>query len=374
MTTGKTIRKTPTIPAKRWKETTPPRRILAIRLQAMGDLVITLPYLQYLRKNLPEGTILDLVTREEVEAIPRNIRLFDRVYSIRGGRNVKKQFFYTCLLLPKLFLRRYDVVIDLQNNIISDYIRRSLMPKAWSVFNRYFPIAAGESTRLTIEAIGLGKCLADPDFVLNDSQTAVNLLKENGWDGESSLVVLNPAGAFITRNWPMENYVAFASLWIGAFPRTQFIMLGTELVAEKAKHLRNIFNERFIDLTRKTSPFEAFAVLQLTDFILSEDSGLMHMAWVSGISTMALFGSTRSDRARPLGDHSRILHSSDLECGNCMRATCLYSDTRCLTRYSPEFVFEQSMELWRRTRATSATNTPPSNGAIGFPLLKNKSL
>src|SRR5204862_1781255 len=95
------------IPAKPWKKTTLPKRILAIRLQAMRDLVITLPYLQQLKRLLPPGTQLDLLTREEVEDIPKNIELFGKIYSIKGGRNVKKQLLYASSLIPKLLLRRY---------------------------------------------------------------------------------------------------------------------------------------------------------------------------------------------------------------------------------------------------------------------------
>ncbi|MES1220935.1 MAG: glycosyltransferase family 9 protein [Bacteroidota bacterium] len=336
------------IPAQPWTKTTLPKRILAIRLQAMGDLVITLPYLQQLKKMLPETSQLDLLTREEVEAIPKNIHLFDHVYSVGGGRNVKKQLLYCSWLLSKLLLRRYDVVIDLQNNVVSRFIRKSLMTEAWSSFDRYSPVAAGECTRLTIEAIGLGKCFADPHFKLRNEQEAVDLLKNNGWDGESELVVLNPAGAFITRNWPMENYVEFAKLWLHRFPQTQFLVTGVNLVAGKAAYLKQNLGGRLIDLVNKTTPGQAFALIQKAKFVLSEDSGLMHMAWVSGIPTLALFGSTRSDRATPLGNHTLLLGSSDLECGNCMQETCKYGDTHCLTRYEPEFVFEKAIGLNER--------------------------
>src|SRR6266498_1692756 len=101
------IKVIPDIPAKPWKKATMPKRILAIRLQAMGDLVITLPYLQQLKRALPAGTRLDLLTREEVDTISKNIELFDKVYSLRGGRNVKKQLLYASSLIPKLFLQRY---------------------------------------------------------------------------------------------------------------------------------------------------------------------------------------------------------------------------------------------------------------------------
>ncbi len=324
-----------------------PRRILAIRLQAMGDMIITLPYLQQLKKMLPAGTRLDLFTREEVEAIPKSIFLFDKVYSIRGGRNVKKQFFYTGLLLPKLLLRRYDVIIDLQHNIVSRFVSKLLMPKAWSVFDRFSAIAAGESTRLTIEAIGLGTCYADNagfNFK-NENDDTNEMLISNGWDGKSKLVVLNPAGAFSTRNWPIENYIGFAERWLEQFPQTQFLMIGVNTIAEKASTVKSKLGNKLIDLVNKTTAVQAFRIIQKVQFVLSEDSGLMHMSWVSGIPTLALFGSTKAYRATPLGKQSLLLHSSDLPCGNCMLEICKYGDTHCLTRYTTQFVFEKAIGL-----------------------------
>jgi ADP-heptose:LPS heptosyltransferase len=337
------------IPARQWKKRSLPRRVLAIRLQAMGDLVITLPYLQHLRNVLPENCQLDLLTREEVEAIPRNILLFDRVYSIGGGRDLKKQLMHVCWLLPGLIFRRYDLVLDLQNNIISRLVRKSIRPAAWSQFDRFSPVAAGERTRLTIEAVGLGKNPPYHHFHLKNQQAAGDLLFENGWDKSKALVILNPAGAFVTRNWPLENYVQFARLWLKNFPCTQFLVLGTELILSKSLYLKNELGESLINLVNKTSPVLAFSVVQLATLVLSEDSGLMHMAWVSGIPTMVLFGSTRSDWAKPLGTHTEFLDSTDLECGNCMQEYCKFGDTRCLTRYSAELIFNKTVSLINQT-------------------------
>ena len=103
--------------------------------------------------------------------------------------------------------------------------------------------------------------------------------------------------------------------------------------------------ENVISIVNQTTPSQAFAVLQHARFVLSEDSGLMHMAWVSGVPTLALFGSSRSDWTQPLGRSSLFLGSSDLPCGNCMQEVCRYGDVHCLTRYTPEFVFEKASRL-----------------------------
>jgi heptosyltransferase-2 len=333
------------IPVKKWTKKNPPKRILAIRLQAMGDLVITLPYLQALRNLLPESTHLDLLTREEVDPIPNNIYLFNRIYSIGGGRNFKKQFIHTWWLLPRILMRRYDVVLDLQNNLLSKIVRKGVAPDAWSEFDKVSPIAAGERTRLTIEAAGLGNISAFTKFKLKKRQGIEELLKKNGWDGASELVILNPAGAFSTRNWPIENYIGFARLYLKKFPSAQFLIIGVDLISQKANYLKEKLGESLINLVNKTTAAEAFAIVQKALFVLSEDSGLMHMGWVSGIPTLALFGSTRSDWSRPLGEHTLLLGSSDLPCGNCMRETCIYNEVRCLIRYTAEFVFAQAVAL-----------------------------
>ena len=335
------------IEAKPWTRNTPPHKILAIRLQAMGDLVITLPYLQQLRTTLPSATVLDLLTKEEVNAIPKNIHLFSKVYSIAGGRDIKKQLLSAAWLLPKLLLQRYDVVIDLQNNMVSRLIRKSLMPRAWASFDRFSAIAAGERTRLTIEAAGMGDCCMKPGLKLKNKHVGIELLKANGWNPAFKLVILNPAGAFKNRNWPIHNYVSFAQLWLQQFPETQFLITGTDFIAAQALYLKKELGHHLIDLVNNSTVLDAFAIIQKAKLVVSEDSGLMHMAWVSGIPTLAIFGSTRSDWARPLGDRTSFFDSTDLVCGSCMQRYCRYSDNHCITRYTPEMVFEKAVLLIR---------------------------
>lgn len=335
----------PVINSKPWGKNIAPKRILAIRLQAFGDVVITLPYLQQLKKTLPSFTKFDLLTLEENAGIPKAIKLFDHVHTIGGKRNYKMQLLLASLLLPKLLLHHYDVVIDLQNNIISRFIRKSLWPNAWSSFDRFSTIPAGERTRLTIEAVGLGKNFADTNFGVKDILQSEDILKNYGWDSKKNLIVLNPAGAFETRNWPLSYYTSFAKLWLKKFPRSQFLIMGTNFILPKADELKTQLGNNLINIVGKTTAAEAFAIIQKVKLVLSEDSGLMHVAWVSGIPILALFGSTRSDWSRPLGEHTLLLHSSDLKCGNCMQEHCKYGDTHCLTRYTPEIVFEKALAL-----------------------------
>jgi heptosyltransferase II len=333
------------IPAKPWNKPHMPRRILAIRMQAMGDMIASIPYLQHLRDNLPADVLLDMMATEETADIPRNLHLFNNVYAIGGGRNARKQMIRGMMMIPALLRRKYDVVLDLQNNRLSKLIRKVLQPSAWTEFDRFSPIAGGERYRLTIEAAGLGESKANYNLAIKDDQAALDILRQHGWKQDDELVVLNPAGAFETRNWELKNYIEFANYWMKQFPRSRFLVLGTAFIDKKANWLKEQLGNKLINLTGKTTPFEAFAILQKVKLVLSEDSGLMHMAWCSGIPTVGLFGGTRTDWVRLLGDHTFFLDASDLSCGGCMQATCRFGDVHCMSRYNAGQVFYHARAL-----------------------------
>jgi len=335
------------ITARPWRLPRPPKKILAVRLQAHGDVVITLPYLQSLKERLPE-TRIDFLTREEVSDIPRNLELFGRVFAIAGGRNFKMQSFHALRLLPKLWMQRYEAVIDLQRNPLSRALRKALNPPCWSEFDRFSPLSAGERTRRAIEAAGLGGTGISP-LKLKNASRGLEILRAGGREPGCRLIVLNPGGFFPSRNWPLDNYREFARLWLkDADEKTQFLILGVGALAEKARYLKQHLGDALLNLVGKTTPAEALAILRHADLALTEDSGLMHMAWAAGIPTLALFGSSRSDWSAPQGEFSRCLNSADLPCGECMEAQCRFGDVRCLSRFTPAFVFEKARELLER--------------------------
>ena len=323
--------------------------VLAIRLQATGDVVITLPYLNALKRAQP-GCVLDFLTREETALIPRSVELFSRVFAIGGDRSFKRQCLSALAVMPRLLARRYDVVLDLQNNEISRWVTRALRPDRWSRFDKASPLPAGERTRRAIEDGGFAPIELDTDFPTRLAARAAERLIGAGHRPGERLIVLNPAGAFPTRNWPLAYYVDFAKRWRRMDSRpVRFLLLGVEGLREKARYLSEALEGRVIDLVGRTTPDEAFALVRHADLVVSEDSGLMHMSWCSGVPTLALFGSSRGDWSRPLGPHSICLDSSDLECAFCMDAACRHGDVHCLTRRTPDDVMRIGMELLEGT-------------------------
>jgi heptosyltransferase-2 len=334
----------PVIKFKRWTKPRPPRKILVMRFQAIGDTIITFPYLQDLHDKSP-GVVIDFLTRRESAGVARQLPMFHRVFEIGGGRNAKVQFVLCLAMLPFLWVQRYDAVIDLQHHRISRLLRRLLRAPAWSEFDRTSPLLAGIRTQATINALGLAPVGIAQSVGLREERPAEHLLNAFGWNSTSSFIILNPAGAFATREWPLENYVAFARRWLEYDDTLQFVLLGLASMKIKAAFFKQALGSRLIDLTGQTTMAEAYAIVRRAKLMVSEDSGLMHMAWTQRIPTVALLGSTPAFWSAPLGEWTRCFNSGDLPCGNCSLKVCRFGDNHCMTRLAPQTVFKEALEL-----------------------------
>jgi heptosyltransferase-2 len=340
-----------------WSSSNPPKKILVIRFHAFGDVIITLPYLQTLKNAFPQIEI-HYLTRKECSDIVNHAPMFTKVYALDDRRNGKLLFAKVVVLLPILFSERYDIVLDLQRNAVSRMVRRFLLPKSFSEFDRFSFMSAGERVRQTIDAVHIA-LIPDvlPDIEINYAVLNRNRWKSNGYSEGKKYIILNPAGSSITKNWPIEYYEQFALLWKKSIDdQTQFLIIGTERILQKAQYLKQQLGSNVINLAGMTTVTEAFMLLQKAQFVLSEDSGLMHMAWISKIPLLALFGSTPSVWAKPLGDTSLCLDSSDLECGNCNQTQCKFGNVHCLTRYTPEYVLEKAKQLLHKMNQQARSN------------------
>lgn len=328
-----------------WTKTQLPKRILAIRLQCLGDTFIALSYIQYLRQVLPAQTKIDFLGREEYHDLPSNLILFDEVFSLKGGNKIRNQLLG---LLPHFFKFRsnkYDVVLDLQNNIVSNVVRRLINPECYVRFDRFSANHACVRTINTINNAGFIKVKEGSDYAFKNAERGKKILKEHGWKGER-LILFNPGGAFSNRNWPVQNYISLATQITQMYGHSvKFLVLGTEKIRDKALEIKNKLGEQVIVLINQTSITDAFAIVQEITLSVTEDGGLMHMSYLSKKKTIGLIGSSRSDWTNPKMAHTFFFTSDDLECGNCMLATCKYATDACMTRISPTQVFEKALHF-----------------------------
>ena len=283
-----------------------PHRVVVIRLHAFGDTAITFPVLAALRRRLPLAKI-DVVTDIRSAALVRAHRDVGEVYPFdtRQPKLAKG----AALLALALAVRRRDVpaVLDLQRNRWSLLLTRLLRPGAWVGFDRHAPRSALTRYLDAVEWLGLGRLVPvlaphAKDAPLHEARER---LRDAGWNPARPLVCLNPGGGWETKQWPLDRYSELGHRLVreGCQPTTLFASPVPARFAELSSALGGLL----LDFAGKTEPEAALALVAHASLVVSDDSGLMHLAWVQGVPTLALFGSSRSVWSRPEGGEKRRL-------------------------------------------------------------------
>ena len=94
-------------------------------------------------------------------------------------------------------------------------------------------------------------------------------------------------------------------------------------------------------LAGKTSLIDAMVLIAAARGVVSNDSGLMHVAAAFGIAQVAVFGSTSPEHTPPLNARARVLWLKDelkLDCMPCFERRCRFGHTRCLSEVAPQRV------------------------------------
>lgn len=160
-----------------------------------------------------------------------------------------------------------------------------------------------------------------------------------------------PAGSFLVfapgaeygpaKRWPAIHYAELAKLL-----DAPVVLLGS---AKEAPLCEEIVQEAdahpVVNLAGKTSLLDAFALIAASRAVVSNDSGLMHVAAAFGVSQVALFGSSSPEHTPPLNDRARVIwlrndpaYDPPLDCAPCFERDCPLGHTRCLYDITPERV------------------------------------
>lgn len=144
------------------------------------------------------------------------------------------------------------------------------------------------------------------------------------------------------KRWPARHFAVLAEQL--ALP---VVLLGStkesELCAEIAGIVNAAVHGQCLDWSGRTSLDHALAVISAAKAMVSNDSGLMHVAAAFGIPQVALFGSSSPLHTPPLNPEAHVLwlkndpdYMPALDCAPCFARECPLGHTRCLVDIAPD--------------------------------------
>jgi heptosyltransferase-2 len=169
-----------------------------------------------------------------------------------------------------------------------------------------------------------------------DEQSRSELLRRFDIEEGRAIVALMPGAAYgPAKCWPIEYFADIAGQLTRA--GVQILVLGSEGERRVGEDIRKLAGDSVRNLCGMTRLEDAVDILSATRVVVSNDSGLMHVAAAAGTHVVAIYGSSSPKFTPPLTNHKTIYYLG-LECSPCFSRECPLQHLRCLRDIKPDLL------------------------------------
>lgn len=336
------------------------QRILIIGPSWIGDMVMAQALFVQLAHQYPDVTIDVLApawTRPLLARMPQVRRGLDLPLSHgefglrkrwRMGRALRAENYHQAIVLPnswKSALVPWFAGIPLRTGWRGE-MRYGLLNDCRILDKQQLPLMVQRFVALALSADSvLPAALPDPIPVpqLRTDPVGVQVACDAlGVSSEGRILALCPGAEFgDSKQWPAEHYAKVASAYLAK--GWQVWLFGSEKdrgVTGQIAALAQAPDSQqpgCVNLAGRTSLAQAIDLLSLVHAVVSNDSGLMHIAAALHKPLVAVYGSTSPEFTPPLTNQVELLHT-DIDCRPCFQRVCPLQHKRCLTELLPERV------------------------------------
>lgn len=320
-------------------------KILIFNPSYMGDSILTTPLIKAVKKKLPDCSITFCV-RPENAPLFEGLGFIDEVITFdkRGAESGMKGLW---AFVKKIRAMEFDMAISPHMSFRSSIImflskipeRAGFVESAFSA--AYTMSCAKDLTYHEVERyLLLFECvfghfpgeIITPE-VYRDKALAEKFRAEFG----ERPVGINPGSMWETKKWPAENFAAVADMLKdrGYTP----VIIGAEMDRPDVNRLIASAKYEHINMCGKTSLRELPALISSFKYLVTNDSGPMHVATATGVPCVAIFGPTvRELGFFPYDEVSKVAEIQGLPCRPCGKhgsAKCPKGHFKCMNEIAP---------------------------------------
>jgi len=192
-----------------------------------------------------------------------------------------------------------------------------------------------------ISGLGLKPCPPELHLAVTkkEKNQGEDFLRSFNIDPGKKLAVLNPGASYgPAKRWPASKYAELAEM-LQKKSNHALLLVGSNKESSLADSISTYLEKKPINLTGKTSLRMLCSIISLSDVVISNDSGPMHISNALGIPVIALFGPTIPAVTRPFHQPYKVIQK-EVPCWPCSYRECPY-DHQCMLKITPEEVFSE---------------------------------
>jgi len=341
-----------------YQEALTQKRILVIKLSAVGDVILSIPSIRALRTEYPEAWIAVLVGRKSRKIIRNCPYVNDTiVYEEVAGKNRLSALFK---MAKVLFKENFDIVIDFQNNKISHCLAFLSGARVRAGHpNRKWSFLLNKKTKTSSNAVIspldhqfqvlklLGFEPANKRLELWSEPWEDEKVKEfldSEWLAPSqTLVGINPGSSlrWPTKQWPIENFAKICDEL--AKRNIRVVITGSPEDAPRTEELLRLTRNKPINAVGKTSITELIALIKRCHVFISSDSAPMHVAASVDAPLIAIFGPTDPKRHLVPPSYYQVFWK-EIQCSPCYLRSCPIG-LICMKKITVQEVLDSTLHL-----------------------------
>jgi heptosyltransferase-2 len=181
-------------------------------------------------------------------------------------------------------------------------------------------------------------------------------LSRLGLNRSRQIAVLCPGAEYgPAKRWPAGHFAELARALAGR--GLAVWLIGSAKDKPVADEIAARCNDAVLNLCGRTDLGAAIDLMSLASVVVSNDSGLMHVASALGRPLVAIYGSSSAAHTPPLNPAARIV-KLDIECSPCFARVCPLGHFRCMNELEPARVLAAVDALASRARPLSSENRP----------------
>ena len=332
-----------------------PRKILIIKLRAIGDVIMATPVIANLRSAFPAASIDFLTERPSAAIVEGNPDLNRVIVLDRAALKQQKptQRLQTYLrFIADLRQQSYDLVFDLFGNprsALLTTLTRAPVRIGYRYRIRRFAYTCvvkprGDrvhevQTNLdALQAVNLPISSTDLRVVIDDASTSeiTRYWQQNGLHIEKLVIGLNASGGWYTKRWPLHSFAQLGDRLHREYGARILLLWGPG-EREDAENIQRLMSTESV-MAPATTLKSLGALLQRLNLLVSNDSGPMHLAAAMGTPVVGIYGPTNPRLQGPWGDKNEVVTKTGLDCLGCNGVTCRIETHDCMLALSVDEV------------------------------------
>lgn len=332
------------------------KRILIIRTDRIGDVILSTPVIRAMRLAYPHAFISVMVSPYSLQIVEDNPFLdeaivFDKgsaqkswLSSLAFARCLKRKQFDLCLVLhPTIRVHLLVFLAGIKRRIGYDRKFGFLLTDRLAHTKQQGLRHEAEYNLDFVKYLGVESPSVEMYIPIKQEseQWVESYCRQESLGEKDKLVAIHPAASCPSKVWPCQRFSETADALIEKYGVKIIVVAGAKDVAGVEVMLKHMKNKA-VNLAGKTSVSQLASLLKRCRLFISNDSGPVHIAAGVGTPVISIFGRNQPGlspaRWAPLGKQARVLHKQ-VGCVECLAHNCLREFT-CLKEIAVRDVLE----------------------------------